>query len=400
MTDRDLIEAAQRGDRDAFGQLVVRYQRMVQAAVYTASGRRDLIEDVTQETFVAAWRSLDRLRDPSRVRPWLYGIARNLARKARRRTQLQTPGTEPILEATPLEELRKREDDQVVAGAVAELPRTYRAPVVLFYYEQCSVQEIATALDVRETAVMQRLSRARRILGESLASFVEVALERRAANATAVAGCVLLALPSRSARAATRSVMSVAQGVLSSAVRAVFTAIATVAQIARATLGWLARHSRVPAMLAATAIAAAVMMVAVRKNEAIAAQNRPEVAATREDAPFVKQPRLAPDGADDARVYHNVALASLLDPAETCARGTRGLVVAALGKDALHRRDGQIYYEPSDELRRVSEASAAASAEDCNFDGEWPELYVMCEGTARDARDGTVTCYPYNPFAR
>src|SRR5438105_13854307 len=86
MTDIELVAASRRGEHDAFGRLVARYQDVVWAVSYSSTGDRALGEDVAQETFIAAWRQLDQLRDAGGVRPWLCAIARNLARKARRRT--------------------------------------------------------------------------------------------------------------------------------------------------------------------------------------------------------------------------------------------------------------------------------------------------------------------------
>ncbi|MEO6772821.1 MAG: sigma factor, partial [Kofleriaceae bacterium] len=98
-SDGELVEASRRGEQQAFGQLVARYQDLVCAVSYSSTGDHVLSEDVAQETFIAAWRQLAGLREPGRLRPWLCGIARNLARKARkarRRDELvDSPDSEP-----------------------------------------------------------------------------------------------------------------------------------------------------------------------------------------------------------------------------------------------------------------------------------------------------------------
>ena len=68
-----------------FAEIVHRHHAAVCAAAYGVTGDRTLSEDVAQDTFFAAWRGLTSLRDPSRLREWLRGIARNLAHKARRK---------------------------------------------------------------------------------------------------------------------------------------------------------------------------------------------------------------------------------------------------------------------------------------------------------------------------
>src|SRR5262249_60473785 len=90
-SDAELLEASRRGEREAFGALIERYQGVVSAVSYSRTGDRALSEDVAQDTFLAAWRQLDRLREAGRVRAGLCGIARNPARQARHRRGREGP---------------------------------------------------------------------------------------------------------------------------------------------------------------------------------------------------------------------------------------------------------------------------------------------------------------------
>ena len=72
--------------------------------------------------------------------------------------------------------------------------------------------------------------------------------------------------------------------------------------------------------------------------------------------------------------------------------------MAALGSDAIVERNGAKYYEPSDELDQLRAEAGARTGVTCGGDS-WPELYVMCEGTLADIRDGTISCYPFDVFA-
>jgi RNA polymerase sigma factor (sigma-70 family) len=76
--DTELVAASLNGNRDAFGQIVARYQSLVCSLAYSATGSLDHSEDLAQETFVAAWKQLRELREPGKLRSWLCGIARNL----------------------------------------------------------------------------------------------------------------------------------------------------------------------------------------------------------------------------------------------------------------------------------------------------------------------------------
>jgi RNA polymerase sigma factor (sigma-70 family) len=195
-SDAELVEASRRGERAAFGELVARYQRVVCAVGYCSTNDRSLGEDVAQDTFVAAFHQLDQLRDVSRLRSWLCGIARNLARKAKRARDREDEIDEaqPDSAASPFDAASERERDVVVGKALARVPETYREALVLFYVEQRSVTAVADALGISADAVHQRLSRGRQLVAAEVAELVEHTLERRRTRRNLVAG-VLAALP-------------------------------------------------------------------------------------------------------------------------------------------------------------------------------------------------------------
>jgi RNA polymerase sigma factor (sigma-70 family) len=388
MTDAQAIEAALRGDRDAFSLLVQRYQRMVEAVAYGVTKNGALVDDVVQDTFVTAWRTLDRLRDPSCIRPWLTAITRNLARNARRRGARDTTMRDVASDHSPFEQLSEQQRDREIAAALAKLPARYREPIVLFYYEHCTVKEVADALALREQAVMQRLSRGRRRLGETLATRIEITLESRKSRA-ALAACVLALLPMRTASAAS----------LGTAAMAATTTLATASTTPwwSALLARMVAYWRLAAGLVGVTAAALILLAAVERSNAIAARAKPGTAEPARDEPaHAKQPQL-PDDANGDRIYRNLALADL-DPKVSCARGAGGLVIMTLGKDAMRRDGDRLYYEPSPELQQTIKRVSTAAAANCGGD-RWPELYVQCEGTLFDILDGNVTCYPYDVFA-
>jgi len=195
-SDAELIDASRRGERAAFGALVERYANMVEAVSYAGTRDRTLGEDIAQDTFVAAWRELDRLRDTAAVKPWLCGIARNLARKARRRRgrEVAAPEADAVVERTPFDVLHEGQAEQLVTAALARVPDTYREALVLFYYEQRSTRDVADALGITEEAVHKRLSRGRSFLAAGLEQSVGRALERKGSRRD-LAAAVLGALP-------------------------------------------------------------------------------------------------------------------------------------------------------------------------------------------------------------
>ncbi len=197
-SDAELLEASRRGEHAAFGELVGRYQHVVSAVSYSRTRDHALGEDVAQETFLAAWRQLHQLREPSRLRSWLCGIARNLASKAKRRsmrevTALGDDEVEVIALDNPFDAACSAEAERVVVDALTRVPETYRDVLVLHYQEQLSVREVSEALGISEAAALQRLSRGRQYLANGVTSLVEKSLRRRPRRDLAAA--VVAALP-------------------------------------------------------------------------------------------------------------------------------------------------------------------------------------------------------------
>jgi len=195
-SDAELVAASKRGEREAFGALIERYQGVVCAVSYSRTGNRALSEDVAQDTFLAAWHQLDQLREVGRLRSWLCGIARNLARKARRRSAREAP-LEHIAVfdgANPFDAAAEAEADRVVRDALARVPEAYRDVLVLYYRDQRSARDVAAALGITEAAALQRLARGRQYLADGVTDLVERSL-RGQRPVKPLAAIVLASLP-------------------------------------------------------------------------------------------------------------------------------------------------------------------------------------------------------------
>ena len=187
MTDADLVTASLAGDRDAFAQIVERYQRLLCSLAYSATGSFTESEDIAQETLVAAWRQLAQLREPEKLRSWLCGILRHQVGRSRRRE-----GREPVRRADELDAAADlssgdehaldltvaNEEQMILWHALEQVPALYREPLVLYYRENRSIEHVAVALDLTEDTVKQRLARGRKMVQERVLSFVEGALAR------------------------------------------------------------------------------------------------------------------------------------------------------------------------------------------------------------------------------
>ena len=187
--DAALVAECLEGNRDAFRRIVGRYQNLICSLAYSATGNVSQSEDMAQETFVAAWRDLRLLREPHKLRAWLCGIVRGRIHKSMRRevrepvsnaTTLEEAHDAPATEALPSDQTISREEEAILWRSLGNIPELYREPLVLFYRQDQSIEQVAAALELSEDAVKQRLSRGRKLLQEDVQAFVEGALRRTA----------------------------------------------------------------------------------------------------------------------------------------------------------------------------------------------------------------------------
>jgi RNA polymerase sigma-70 factor (ECF subfamily) len=168
--ERVLVERSRAGDRAAFEELVRRYADRLYAVVlrFVADGAE--AEEVTQEAFLRAWRSISRFEGRAQFFTWLYRIGINEAkRRADRRPAAGTVSSiedEPIAEApdwSEAPEFRAEQSDlrRVLERAIRALPIEYRAPLILRDVERLSTQEAASVMELGEAAFKSRLHRAR-----------------------------------------------------------------------------------------------------------------------------------------------------------------------------------------------------------------------------------------------
>ena len=208
-SDANLVSQSLSGNREAFAQIVARYQTLICSLAYSGTGSLSQSEDLAQETFLTAYRQLAGLREPQKLRSWLCSIARHrisFARKQQGREpthdaqSLDILAESPASEPHPCEAAISREEQTILWQAVERVPEIYREPLVLFYREHGSVETVARDLDLTEDAVKQRLSRGRKLLQEQVLAFVEGALEKTKPSHAFTIGVVgaLAALPAMS----------------------------------------------------------------------------------------------------------------------------------------------------------------------------------------------------------
>jgi RNA polymerase sigma-70 factor (ECF subfamily) len=173
VNETELVTQAQRGDRNAFGELVRIHSQGVINVVYRMCGDGQIAEEAAQEAFMQAWLHLSSYRPQTSLRNWLYRIAFNAATDILRREKRILPGDIEEMHLTdahpgPEALLFQTERTALIQKAILSLPEASRAVLVLREYEERSYHEIADILDIPVGTVMSRLNYARKILKEKL----------------------------------------------------------------------------------------------------------------------------------------------------------------------------------------------------------------------------------------
>jgi RNA polymerase sigma factor (sigma-70 family) len=211
--DAQLVELARVGNRDAFAQIVRRYQNLICSIAYAITGSLEASEEVAQEAFIAAWQSIAQLQEPDKLRQWMCGIVRNIANNRGRRQQRDLLHQADTLDAThvdgsavdPAASSIAREEADLLDRTLHSLPIQYREPLVLYYREQQSVALVAELLELSPNTVKQRLARGRELLRNEIAAVVERGLLNSSPGNT-FTFTVLAALPVLSGSAKTATV--------------------------------------------------------------------------------------------------------------------------------------------------------------------------------------------------
>ena len=177
--DVQMIQRVLRGDEDAFSLLVRKYQKQVHALAWRKIGDFHIAEEITQDTFLKAYKRLATLKEPQRFVGWLYVIAANLCNSWLRKKRLPTHSLEHLeqedkdqLEKGAYSEFVVEENERisgqtqrhVVKKLLAKLPESERTIITLHYFGEMSSTEIGEFLGVSANTIKSRLRRAQQRL--------------------------------------------------------------------------------------------------------------------------------------------------------------------------------------------------------------------------------------------
>jgi RNA polymerase sigma-70 factor (ECF subfamily) len=181
--DQELVDACLAGDQRACTALVEAYVRMVGTVIWRATGRRDIIEDLTQETFLRVFRALTYFDSRARLSTWIYTIAHNVAIDHLRKAGTATieslnfrdhggdeAGEQQVASPVPDPEtlLTREESERLVRDGLAHLPVKYRIPVVYAAIDGLDYPTIARMLGVPLGTVKTLIFRGKRMLRKEI----------------------------------------------------------------------------------------------------------------------------------------------------------------------------------------------------------------------------------------
>lgn len=178
-TEQDLVKAVLRNDRDAFRELIRRYERLVMQIVCRMIPRVPDQEDICQEVFLKVYDNLGKYRFESKLSTWIGRIAFNTSVNFLQRKQVPwqdkiSPGEEAEVYSDPKKQpdelLLQKEQQQMLWKLVNELPAVQQTIVGLFHQEELTMDEIATMLDIPMGTIKSYLHRARQTLRKKLLS--------------------------------------------------------------------------------------------------------------------------------------------------------------------------------------------------------------------------------------
>ncbi|MDZ7772625.1 MAG: RNA polymerase sigma factor [Balneolaceae bacterium] len=166
MNDAKLVEQFRGGDTRAFNRLVDRWQDRIHRFAYRYFASHDEAREITQKTFIRAYRKLNTLDDAEKFAAWIYRIANNLCldevkRAGRRRSaSMRALGPDPIAEglaANPERGIQQKQLEALLQQALSRLPDEQRVVVIMKEYEGLKFREIADILNEPENTVKSRM---------------------------------------------------------------------------------------------------------------------------------------------------------------------------------------------------------------------------------------------------
>ncbi|MBU9714793.1 RNA polymerase sigma factor [Evansella tamaricis] len=169
--DRALILEALDGNDEAFQEIIQLYHVTVERFARQIGVREEDLPDVTQEVFIKVYRFLDKY-SRGKFSTWLYSVTLNVAKDFFRKQKREKRKVEKTIQERPVlsyeENLDLSDDGRILHNVINHMDEKYRIPIVLFYFHDASIKDIAAIMGMREPTVKTRLKRGKEILRKKL----------------------------------------------------------------------------------------------------------------------------------------------------------------------------------------------------------------------------------------
>jgi len=181
INDHRLVKRVLNGDKKSFDLLVLKYQQRVSAVLGRYNLSREEVMDITQETFIKAYRSMEKFRGDSKFYTWLYRIAINTAKnhlisKSRRPPDVDIDVYEitSLLKSTngPESEFEGERLSEVVETAISKLPQDLKSAIIMREYEGMSYEDISAIMECPVGTVRSRIFRARESIDKEVKNII------------------------------------------------------------------------------------------------------------------------------------------------------------------------------------------------------------------------------------
>lgn len=187
-SDEDIARTVQKGDREAFGLLVLRYQPKLARYARKFLFRGDDVTDLIQDVFVKAYTNIQGFDPKRRFSPWIYRIAHNTFVNAVRDSAKDRANfslfdvdvlfPHPVADEKADDLVKRTETKRLLDVSLGLLEPKYREAVVLYYYEDLGYKEIAEILQIPISTIASRVQRAKELLRKTVESRVVLIKER------------------------------------------------------------------------------------------------------------------------------------------------------------------------------------------------------------------------------
>ncbi len=175
----DLIQRCQQGDVDAFSSLVERHGAKAVRTAYILTGRKDMAEDIAQEAFIHCYRKIKWLHNPAMFQAWFYRILTRLSWRhmAKEKGELSLESLADssnkflVNDTNLAEAVEAILQQNIVQKAIGRLNAPLRTTIVLYYFNELTIKEIAHVLSCREGTIKSRLHNARKQLASELKQY-------------------------------------------------------------------------------------------------------------------------------------------------------------------------------------------------------------------------------------